>query len=100
MTAFVQLIEYKTSKFAEMQKLNEEWRQRHPERGYKWMVLGSDRDHPGSYVTMVEFESYEEAMKNSEDPLTTEFAERMAQLAESPPVFRNLDVTLTDGIEP
>ncbi|MDQ1625973.1 MAG: hypothetical protein QOJ49_1471, partial [Actinomycetota bacterium] len=45
-----------------------------------------------SYYTMVEFKSYEEAMKNSEDPATSEFAQRMQELSDGPPVFHNLDV--------
>ncbi len=97
MTTFVQLIEFTTSKFDEMEKLNEEWRERHPERGYRWLLLGADRDNPGKYVTMVSFDSYDAAMKNSEDPLTTEFAEKFAQLTDAPPVFRNLDVVRTEG---
>ena len=36
-------------------------------------------------------------MKNSEDPRTTEFAEKMAELTDAPPVFRNLDVVRTEG---
>jgi hypothetical protein len=55
--------------------------------------VGSDRDNTNSYVTIVEFESYEAAMKNSEDPATSEFSERMGELLDSPPTFRNLDVT-------
>jgi hypothetical protein len=40
----------------------------------------------------VEFRSYEAAMDNSKHPETGELAERLAQLCDSPPVFRNLDV--------
>ena len=36
-------------------------------------------------------------MKNSEDPATTtEFAEKIASLCDGPPVFRNLDVVMTE----
>ncbi|HEX6517460.1 MAG TPA: hypothetical protein VF049_17985 [Nocardioidaceae bacterium] len=97
MTAFVQIIEYSTSRFDEIETLTEEWRRRHPERGYDWLVACADRDKPGSYVTIVQFSSYEDAMRNSEDPLTTEFAEKMAKLTDQPPVFRNLDVRIAEG---
>ena len=43
-------------------------------------------------MTIVEFDSYEEAMENSRNPTVTQFAERFASLAESPVIFRNLDV--------
>ncbi len=43
-------------------------------------------------MTVVEFPSYEAAMKNNEDPATAEFAERMQSLSDAPPTFRNLDL--------
>ena len=55
-------------------------------------LVGADWDNAGSYVTVVEFESYETAMKNSEDPATSEFADRMATLCDGPPTFHNIDV--------
>ena len=33
MSGFVQLIEFTTSKFDEMEKFTDEWRERYPERG-------------------------------------------------------------------
>jgi hypothetical protein len=41
---------------------------------------------------IVEFDSYESAMRNSQLPETQEFAGRIAALADSPPAFQNLDV--------
>jgi hypothetical protein len=60
------------------------------------VLVCADRDNAGSYLTMVEFASYEEAMKNNEDPATTEFAERMQALSDGPPVFHNLDIVRVD----
>jgi hypothetical protein len=91
-TGFAQLIEWKTSRYDEVEKLNEEWRERFPKMGPTRVLVCSDRDNAGSYVTLVEFSSYEEAMKNSEDPATTEFAEKMQALSDGPPVFHNLDI--------
>jgi hypothetical protein len=90
---FVQIIEWKTSRIDEVEKLNDEWRERFPEMGPSRVLSAADRDQQGSYVTIVEFPSYEAAMKNSEDPATSEFAERMAALCDGPATFRNLDVT-------
>ena len=97
MAGFVQVIEWKTSRFDEVQQLNEEWRDRFPETGFRRLVVGADRDNSGSYMTVVEFESHEAAMKNSEDPSTSEFAERMAALCDGPATFHNLDVLRVEG---
>lgn len=100
MTGFVQLFEFTTSKFDEVQKFNDEWRDRYPDRGFNWLLLGADRDKDGTYVAMVHFDSYEAAMKNSEDPRTTEYSEKMAALTDGPLSFRNLDVVRTEGDRP
>jgi hypothetical protein len=92
--AFIQLIEFRPGKnLAEMQKIMEEWEKategkRTAERAY----LTQDRNDPGRYVQVVIFPSYEEAMKNSNMPETTEFAGRMMSLAEGPATFQDLDV--------
>ena len=65
MAGFVQLIEWKTSKIDEVQKLNDDWRERFPAMGPTRVLVTADRNNEGSYVTVVEFSSYEEAMKNS-----------------------------------
>ena len=45
----------------------------------------ADRDRPGTYFTIVEFDSYESAMENSNRPETSEFAAKMAALCDGPP---------------
>ena len=91
MAGFVQIIEWRTSRIDEVEKVQDEWRERFPDMGPTRILVGADRDNAGSYVTVVEFESYEAAMKNSADPATDEFAGRMAELCDGPPIFRNLD---------
>jgi hypothetical protein len=98
MTAFVQLVEMSTSRFDEMQKYNEEWRQRNPDRLLDWSIVGQDRDNPGKYVAIVHFENYDVAMKNSADPRTAEYAAKMEELCDGPVTFRNLDVVATEGM--
>jgi hypothetical protein len=51
-----------------------------------------DRDHDDTYIQIVEFPSYEQAMRNSKRPETSELADTLAKLCDGPPVFRNLDV--------
>ncbi|HEX6310679.1 MAG TPA: hypothetical protein VF152_03555 [Acidimicrobiia bacterium] len=99
MGKFVQVIEYQTSKFEEMQKAADEYQEATAGRRTTGRVLEcEDRDRPGTYVTIVEFPSYEEAMKNNDLPETAQLAEKMQALADGPPTFRNLDVRdVTEG---
>ena len=98
MTEFVQLVEMSTSRFEEMRKFNEEWRDNNPDALLDWSIVGRDRDDPEKFVVMVHFESYDVAMKNSADPRTAEYAAKMDELADGPVTFRNLDVVFTEGI--
>jgi hypothetical protein len=91
--AFIQLIEVVTDRQNEIEALVAEWRdqtagRRRARRG----TLTEDRDQPGRYVQIVEFDSYGDAMANSSLPETAAFAERLAKLCNQPPAFRNLDV--------
>jgi hypothetical protein len=99
MTEFVQLVEMTTSRFDEVQKLSDEWQDSdNPGRVLDWSIVTRDRDAPGKYLLIVHFPSYEVAMKNSEDPRTSEFAARMQELCDEPMTFRNLDVVETEGL--
>jgi quinol monooxygenase YgiN len=93
MPGFVQIMEIKTSRIDELEALVKKMQE---ERGDSLLstraVLTADRDRPGHYVNIIEFNSYEEAMKNSNDPGTSEFAKEMGALLEGPPKFYNLDV--------
>jgi quinol monooxygenase YgiN len=91
--SFIQVIEVTTSKIDEITALVDGWQAetegiRTAQRG----TLTKDRDRPNTYVQIVEFASYEDAMKNSELPTTAAFAAKLAALCDSPPAFRNLDV--------
>jgi hypothetical protein len=89
---FLQIIELTTSRIDEMRALNDEWRETHPDMGPQRILVCADRDRPNTYLSIVEFESYEVAMRNNEDPQTEVFATRMAALCDGPPSFRNLDL--------
>jgi hypothetical protein len=91
--AFVQIIEFTTTRPDEVEALVGEWRdktsgRRTAQRG----TFTQDRDRPNSYVQIVEFASYEDAMSNSDLPETASFAQSLAELCDGPMVFRNLDV--------
>jgi hypothetical protein len=93
MPGFVQIMEFKTSKIEEVEAIREKMR---AERGDALLatrgIAAADRDRPGVYFNIVEFDSYEEAMKNSNDPATGEFSKQMAALVDGPIKFTNLDV--------
>jgi hypothetical protein len=89
---FVQIIEYRSSRFDEMQKVAAEWEAAGSDAGPGRVVICADRDDPGRYLNIVFFDSYEQAMENSAKAETGEFAQRMMALADGPPTFHNLDV--------
>ncbi|MCC5576168.1 MULTISPECIES: hypothetical protein [Microtetraspora] len=90
---FVQVIEYETSHAPEVESLLDEWCARTAgERTATHTVLARDHQRPEHYVSIVEFPSYEEAMRNNTLPATSEFAHRMEELCDSPPRFVDLDV--------
>ena len=91
--AFVQIIEFTTSKPEEIEALSSEWQaQTQGRRTAQRGTFTQDRDRPNTYVQIVEFPSYEDAMANSELPETAAFAERVSALCDGPMAFRNLDV--------
>lgn len=90
---FVQVIEFRTSKRDEMEKIGDDWEKAAAgDRKARRRVLCADRDNPGRYMNIVFFDSYEEAMENSALPVTQEFAQKMAALVDGQPTFFNLDV--------
>lgn len=91
--AFIQIIEYKTARIDELNAALDAWLDK--TKGKRAATRGTqtrDRDAANTYVQIVEFPSYEEAMANSSLPETTEFAAQLAALCEGPPSFRNLEV--------
>jgi hypothetical protein len=98
MAGFVQIIEIQTSRIDDVEAIGQQVRRRlddgsssSPKRG----LFTEDRDRPGYYLNIVEFESYEAAMENSSRPEVSEFASQLAKLCDTPPKFYNLDVRET-----
>ena len=91
--AFVQIVQFRTSKFEEMRKVADEWESAAGSSSTaRRRVLCQDRDNPGTYMNIVYFDSYESAMENSNLPVTQEFSQKMMALADGAPTFYNLDV--------
>jgi len=98
MAGFIQIIEYQTSRFDEVKALGEERAQNDKGSLARRVTATENRDKPGTFMTIVEFDSYESAMENSKRPETTQFAEQMGKLCDGPPTFYNLDVRLTTDL--
>lgn len=97
--SFIQIIEVTTTRLDEIQAVMDEWvAKTEGQRKARRSTLTADRDRPGTYLEIVEFPSHEEAMANSSLPATTEFAERLRKLCDTPPAFRNLDVVRVDDL--
>lgn len=98
MPEFIQIVEFTTSRIDEFRALAREMRdERGDDLSARVATLAEDRDEPGRYAVIVRFDSYEEAMANSSNPVTQKYAAKMAALADSAPTFRNLDV-VADGV--
>ncbi|MGW2581678.1 ester cyclase [Streptomyces virginiae] len=90
---FAQVIDYETRRFDEMNALIDRWaEQSSGRRTATHTMIGQDREARNHYVDMVEFASYEEAMKNSQLPETDRMFQEMVALCEGMPKFMNLDV--------
>src|SRR5271170_7330519 len=93
MPGFIQIMEFETSRIDELETLMKTFRE---ERGDALLAtkatITEDRARSGHYFVIVEFDSYEEAMKNSNDPVTNEYAEKVTALLKGPQVFYDLNV--------
>jgi hypothetical protein len=99
MMEFVQVIEVTTTKIAEIEELMSDWMAAtQGSRSAQRSLLTKDRERADTYVQVVEFPSYEEAMANSALPETATFAEKLSALCTSGPTFRNLDVVRIDQL--
>ncbi len=93
MPGFVQIIEFQTSRIDEFESLiDDEIRSSQRPMPMVRATITEDRDRPGYYLNIIEFESYQEAMENSNNPETSALAERLGALCDGPPKFYNLDV--------
>lgn len=94
---FVQIIEVTTSRFDEVEALHETWlAETEGVRTTIGETICRDRTRPDTYLVIVEFPSYEEAQRNNELPATEKIAAGIAELADAPPTFRDLDLVRHD----
>ncbi|MDT0398460.1 MULTISPECIES: ester cyclase [Streptomyces] len=90
---FVQLIDCRTSRFEEMDRLLDQWvEQTRGKRTATHAVVAKDRSNASHVVEIVEFPSYEEAVRNSKLPETDRIFREMTALCDGTPTFTDLDV--------
>jgi hypothetical protein len=91
--AFVQVIEFRTTRLAEFQEIEDRWRDAiGADRTARWAITGADRNTPDRYLQIVGFPDYDSAMANSKNPVTGRFAEQLAQVCDGDATFHDLDV--------
>lgn len=90
---FVQIIELRTSKFDEVNALEDEWLEAtEGKRTIRRSIVGRDRDDPERYFVLAFFDSYDAAMVNSNLRETAEFGKKQTELLLGPMQFTDLDV--------
>lgn len=90
---FMQIIDCRTDRFEEMDRLMDRWAERtRGKRTATHETIGRDRADGAHFVEIVEFPSYEEALRNSRLPETEQAFHEMVALCERPPEFTDLDV--------
>ncbi|MEU8519701.1 ester cyclase [Streptomyces sp. NBC_01216] len=90
---FVQIIDCKTSRFDDMNRLMDKWvEQTRGKRTATHSLIGADRSDASHFVEIVEFPSYDVAMRNSQLPETDRIFREMVALCDEMPTFTDLDV--------
>ncbi|MEV5146715.1 ester cyclase [Streptomyces sp. NPDC052727] len=96
---FVQLIECRTSRLDEMNRLMDDWvQQTKGKRTATHAVVGTDRSDASHVVEVVEFPSYEDAMRNSNLPETDRIFRGLVALCDEMPTFIDLDVVRDESL--
>ena len=90
---FVQLIDCRTSRFDDINRLMDAWvEQTKGKRTATHAMVGKDHSDASHFIEIVEFPSYEEAMRNSNLPETDKIFREMVALCDEMPTFTDLDV--------
>jgi heme-degrading monooxygenase HmoA len=95
--SFIQIVEYETDRADEIAAAMSEQSMPSPEEvpGFRRMAFAQDRDNPKRYFVIVEFDSYEQAMANSDKPETDAMAKQLGAMVTKGPTYYNLDVQQT-----
>ncbi|GAA3899317.1 hypothetical protein GCM10022244_06870 [Streptomyces gulbargensis] len=96
---FVQIIDCKTSRVEDLNRLMDQWVERtRGKRTATHSIVGTDRSDASHVVEIVEFPSYEVAMRNSQLPETDRIFREMVALCDEMPTFTDLDVVRDEAL--
>jgi hypothetical protein len=91
MSEMVQLIEYWTDRFPEVDALLTDWiTSTKGQRTATRTRIGQDRNDAGHYIEILEFDSVDDAERNSHLPSTEAVHERFVPLCTRGPLFTDL----------
>jgi hypothetical protein len=91
MTKLIQLIEYWTDRFDEVDSLLTDWiTDSQGQRTATRTRIGQDRHDPQHYIEVLEFNSAEDAELNSQLPVTDAVHQRFVPLCSRGPFFTDL----------
>ncbi|MGW7101850.1 putative quinol monooxygenase [Streptomyces sp. NPDC054883] len=93
---FAQIIDFETERIDEVRDLMRAYEEQVRSAGRTSTpaarTLLRDRANPNRYLAVVQFESHEDAMANSNAPETSELAQRLSGLMTRPPVYTDCDI--------
>ncbi|MFE9255072.1 ester cyclase [Streptomyces sp. NPDC006879] len=96
---FVQIIDYETHRPEDLNAALDRWlEQSDGKRTATHSMVGKDLDSATHFVDVVEFPSYEAAMRNSALPETDRMFKEMVALCDGMPQFTNLDVVRDENL--
>ncbi|WP_282694398.1 ester cyclase [Streptomyces sp. CC208A] len=96
---FVQIIDCRTSRVEELNRLMDRWvEQTRGKRTATHSIVGKDRSDASHVVEIVEFPSYDVAMRNSQLPETDRIFREMVALCDEMPTFTDLDVVRDEAL--
>jgi predicted ester cyclase len=96
---FVQVIDCRTSKIDQLNRLMDNWVQAtEGKRTATRSIVGRDRADSTHVLEIVEFPSYEDAMKNSSLPETDRIFQEMVAVCDQAPTFTDLEVLRDDQL--
>ncbi|MGY0023201.1 hypothetical protein [Streptomyces sp. cg35] len=91
---FAQIIDFETRRIDELRELLDRFEQQMSgtSGGPTHRIMLQDREQSGRYLAIVEFESYDDAMRSNARPEVARFNEQLTALCTRPPAFTNCDV--------
>ncbi|MGG8408908.1 hypothetical protein ACM614_21110 [Streptomyces sp. 12297] len=93
---FAQIIDFETERIDEVRELLRAYEEQARSQGRTGAPaarsLLKDRANPNRYLAVVEFDSYETAMANSDAPETGELARQLSALMTRPTVYTDCDI--------